>query len=82
MARVKRSVHGKKSRRKVLESASGYRGARSRSVRKANEQVMHSGNYAYRDRRAARASSASSGSSASTRPAVSTTCRTRGSSPA
>ena len=52
MARVKRSVHGKKSRRKVLESASGYRGARSRSVRKANEQVMHSGNYAYRDRRA------------------------------
>ena len=46
MARVKRSVHGKKSRRKVLESASGYRGARSRSVRKANEQVMHSGNYA------------------------------------
>jgi len=52
MARVKRSVHGKKSRRKVLESASGYRGARSRSVRKANEQVMHSGNYAFRDRRA------------------------------
>src|SRR6476661_7106848 len=52
MARVKRSVHGKKSRRKILESASGYRGSRSRSVRKANEQVMHSGNYAYRDRRA------------------------------
>jgi large subunit ribosomal protein L20 len=52
MARVKRSVHGKKSRRKILESASGYRGARSRSLRKANEQVMHSGNYAYRDRRA------------------------------
>src|SRR5215218_6381367 len=52
MARVKRSVHGKKHRRKILESASGYRGARSRSLRKANEQVMHSGNYAYRDRRA------------------------------
>src|SRR4249920_4268339 len=52
MARVKRSVHSKKSRRKVLERAEGYRGARSRSVRKANEQVMHSGNYAYRDRRA------------------------------
>ena len=51
MARVKRSVHSKKSRRKVLERAEGYRGARSRSVRKANEQVMHSGNYAYRDRR-------------------------------
>src|ERR1700716_3078226 len=52
MARVKRSVHGKKHRRKILERAEGYRGARSRSVRKANEQVMHSGNYAYRDRRA------------------------------
>ena len=32
--------------------AEGYRGSRSRSIRKANEQVMHSGNYAYRDRRA------------------------------
>lgn len=52
MARVKRSVHGKKRRRKVLAAASGYRGSRSRSLRKANEQVMHSGNYAYRDRRA------------------------------
>ena len=52
MARVKRSVHSKKSRRKVLARAEGYRGSRSRSVRKANEQVMHSGNYAYRDRRA------------------------------
>ena len=52
MARVKRSVHSKKHRRKILERAEGYRGARSRSVRKANEQVMHSGNYAYRDRRA------------------------------
>ena len=52
MARVKRSVHSKKKRRKILANAEGYRGARSRSVRKANEQVMHSGNYAYRDRRA------------------------------
>ena len=52
MARVKRSVHSKKSRRKVLAKAEGYRGSRSRSVRKANEQVMHSGNYAFRDRRA------------------------------
>ena len=52
MARVKRSVHSQKRRRKVLDAASGYRGARSRSLRKANEQVMHSGQYAYRDRRA------------------------------
>src|SRR5881392_686539 len=52
MARVKRSVHSKKSRRKVLSRAEGYRGSRSRSLRKANEQLMHSGNYAFRDRRA------------------------------
>jgi large subunit ribosomal protein L20 len=32
--------------------AKGYRGARSRSYRSANEQVMHSLQYAYRDRRA------------------------------
>ena len=51
MARVKRSVHSKKRRRTILEAAEGYSGSRSRHVRKANEQVMHSGNYAYRDRR-------------------------------
>ena len=51
MARVKRSVHGKKHRRAVLESAKGYSGNRSRSFKSANEQVMHSGVYAYRDRR-------------------------------
>jgi len=52
MARVKRSVSGRKHRRAVLEQAQGYTGARSRHFRKANEQVMHSGQYAYRDRRA------------------------------
>src|SRR6476661_4669899 len=52
MARVKRSVSGKKHRRAILEEAQGYTGARSRHFRKANEQVMHSLRYAYRDRRA------------------------------
>lgn len=52
MARVKRSVHAKKKRRKVLERASGYTGARSRRYRTAREQVMHSMQYSYRDRRA------------------------------
>lgn len=52
MARVKRSVNSKKHRRAVLDSAKGYSGAKSRSFRKANEQVMHSLRYAYRDRRA------------------------------
>ena len=51
MARVKRSVQGKKHRRAVLEEAQGYTGARSRHFRKANEQVMHSLRYAYRDRK-------------------------------
>ncbi len=52
MARVKRSVAGKKHRRAILEEAQGYTGARSRHFKKANEQVMHSLRYAYRDRRA------------------------------
>ncbi len=52
MARVKRAVQGKKHRRAILERAEGYSGSRSRHVRAANEQVMHSGNYAFRDRRA------------------------------
>ena len=52
MARVKRAVHGKKHRRAVLEQAQGYYGNKSRSYKAANEQVMHSLQYAYRDRRA------------------------------
>ena len=51
MARVKRSVHGKKHRRAVLDAAKGYSGSKSRTYKSANEQVMHSGNYAFRDRR-------------------------------
>ena len=52
MARTKTSVHSKKRRRQVLNRAKGYYGNKSRSFRAANEQVMHSGNYAFRDRRA------------------------------
>ena len=52
MARVKRAVNGKKHRRAVLEPAQGYYGNRSRTFRSANEAVMHSLQYAYRDRRA------------------------------
>jgi large subunit ribosomal protein L20 len=51
MPRVKRGVHARKRRRETLEQAKGYRGARSRRYRVAREQVMHSGQYAYRDRR-------------------------------
>ena len=52
MARVKRSVHGRKHHRAVLEQAKGYYGNKSRTYRAANEQLMHSMQYAYRDRRA------------------------------
>lgn len=52
MARVKRAVSSKKHRRATLERAKGYYGNKSRSYRAANEQVMHSLQYAFRDRRA------------------------------
>lgn len=52
MPRVKRSVAGRKRRREVLKQAKGYYSARGRHFRAAREQVLHSGVYAYRDRRA------------------------------
>jgi large subunit ribosomal protein L20 len=52
VARVKRAVNAQKKRRSTLEAASGYRGQRSRLYRKAKEQILHSLQYAYRDRRA------------------------------
>jgi large subunit ribosomal protein L20 len=51
MTRVKRSVHARKKRRKVLSQASGYWGLKSKVYRRAKEQVQHSLQYAYRDRR-------------------------------
>ena len=51
MTRVKRSVIGRKKRRKVLEQAKGYRGSRHASYKSAKEQVMRAGADAYRDRR-------------------------------
>lgn len=51
MARVKRSVNARKKRRTVLEQAKGYYGAKSRTYTKAKEQVQHSMQYQYRDRR-------------------------------
>jgi large subunit ribosomal protein L20 len=52
MPRVKRSVAGRKKRREVLKQAKGYYSARGKHYRAAREQVLHSGNYAFRDRRA------------------------------
>ena len=52
MPRVKRSVHGHKKRRKVLDQAKGYWGLKSKTYTHAKEQVEHSLVYAYRDRKA------------------------------
>jgi large subunit ribosomal protein L20 len=51
MARVKRGVHAKKNHKKVLDRASGYKGAKSRRFKTANEQVMHAMQDSYDHRR-------------------------------
>ena len=51
MARVKRSVNARKKRRTILGRAKGSYGAKSRTYTKAKEQVYHSLQYQYRDRR-------------------------------
>src|SRR5919106_6190578 len=51
MARATNAVARKKRKKKVLDQARGYYGRKHSSYRFANEQVMRSGNYAYRDRR-------------------------------
>ena len=51
MARVKRSISAHKKRRKTLEEARGYWGLKKSSYRRAKEQLIKSGTYAYRDRR-------------------------------
>ena len=52
MARASRSVQARKRRRAKLALAKGYYGNKSRTWRGANEQLLHSSQYAFRDRRA------------------------------
>jgi large subunit ribosomal protein L20 len=52
MPRVKRGVTGRNRRKQVLKKAKGYYSSRGRHFRAAREQTLHSGVYAYRDRRA------------------------------
>ena len=49
--RIKRAVNAHKKRAKILKSAKGYYGAKSKLYRVAREAVMKSGNYAYIARR-------------------------------
>ena len=51
MARVKGGNVSKNRRRKVLKQAKGYFGSKHRLYKTAQEQVFHSGVYAFRDRR-------------------------------
>src|SRR6187455_3741341 len=51
MPRVKRSVHARKKRRKLLAEAKGFSGQPRISYRKAKEQVMKADVHAYRDRK-------------------------------
>ena len=51
MTRVKGGSVSKTRRRKVLKEAKGYFGSKHRLYKTAQEQVFHSGVYAYRDRR-------------------------------
>ena len=51
MARVKNGVVTKARRKKILKQAKGYFGSKHRLFKTAKEQLMHSGMYAYRDRR-------------------------------
>ena len=51
MARVKRGVTGRARHKKIIELAEGMQGTRNRLFKPANEAVMHSLAYAYRDRK-------------------------------
>ena len=51
MPRVKRGVHAKKKRRKVMKAAKGYRAGKSKLYRTATEAVDRALQFAYRDRK-------------------------------
>ena len=51
MARVKTGYTTKRRHKKILKRAKGYFGSKHRLYKTAKEQLMHSGQYAYRDRK-------------------------------
>jgi large subunit ribosomal protein L20 len=51
VARIKRGLNKIKHRRKVMKLVKGFRAARRRNYRVANEALLHSLSYAFRDRR-------------------------------
>ena len=51
MARVRNGVVTHRRHKKILKEARGYFGSKHREFKSAKEQLMHAGQYAYRDRR-------------------------------
>jgi large subunit ribosomal protein L20 len=51
MARIKRGTRRLQRRKKILKEAKGYWGTKSKLKRSAQDQLLKSGSYAYRDRR-------------------------------
>ena len=51
MPRVKRAVHARKKRKKILSQASGYYGGRKNLINEARHTLEKALSYAYRDRR-------------------------------
>ena len=51
MARVKNGAVTKARHKKILKQARGYFGSKHRLYKSAKEQLMHSGQYAFRDRK-------------------------------
>ena len=51
MSRVKRGMRTRARHHKILKQAKGYWGHKSKLFKVANQAVLKSGNYAYRDRR-------------------------------
>ena len=51
MSRVKRGIRVRARHHKIIKQAKGYWGHKSKLFKVANQQVLKSGNYAYRDRR-------------------------------
>lgn len=51
MSRVKKAVNARKYRKNLLQKVKGYRFARSKKERAANEAMVHAGSYAFAHRR-------------------------------
>jgi len=54
MARVKNGPHGRRRHKKILKLTKGQRGSKSKLFRRANEAMLKSLWYSYRDRRVRR----------------------------